>query len=151
MNGTAQTTAVEARPRVAATDTGAWRRAGLDHDAHHDADHEDARYDRVRDRRLAATLAAEDRAADAGLDPFERLSCRIHDRWLHHCIHSAVHVVQVSGPLVPLVPVARGGRGRRAHGRHTRHLQPLRPDAAGRASRQIIRTCTASIAAAEDH
>src|SRR5690349_19122737 len=93
MNDTAPTMTVEARPRVIATDRGAWRRAGPDHDA----DDDDARYDRVRDRRLAAMLAAEDRAEDAGLDPFERISCRIHLRWLHHCIHSAVHVVQVSG------------------------------------------------------
>jgi hypothetical protein len=142
MNGTAQT--VEARPRPATTDTRSWRHDGRDDDA--------ARYDGVRDRRLAATLVAEDLAEDAGLDPFERISCRIHQRWLHHCVHSAVHVVQVSG--------YRWCRSCQSHAvvaadeltgdiRVTCSRCGRTPP--GRASRQIIRTCTASIAAAQDH
>lgn len=137
MSGTAQTLAVEVRPRPAVTGEGSAR--------------PDA-YDRVRDRRLAATLAAEDLAEDAGLDPFERLSCRIHLRWLHHCIHSTVHVVQVSG--------YRWCRSCQSHAvvaadelagdiRVTCSRCGRTPP--GRASRQIIRTCTASIAAAQDH
>ena len=45
----------------------------------------DGPYADLRDRRLAARLAAEDVAEEAGLDPFERISCRLHQRWLHQC------------------------------------------------------------------
>ena len=53
----------------------------------------DEPYAALRDRRLAARLAAEDVAEEAGLDPFERISCRLHQRWLHQCVSSPVHVV----------------------------------------------------------
>jgi hypothetical protein len=143
LNGTAQTLAVQVRSRTAATGPGSRRRDGRDHDQ--------ARYDRMRDRRLAATLGAEDVAEDAGLDPFERLSCRIRLRWLHHCIHSAVHVVQVSG--------YRWCRSCQSHAvvaadELTGDIRVIcsccGQTPPGRASRQIIRTCTASIAAAQD-
>ncbi|WP_431876027.1 hypothetical protein [Amycolatopsis sacchari] len=55
------------------------------------------RYAELRDQRLAARLAAEDSAEAAGLDPFERLTCRTHRHWLHQCIGSAAHVVVVTG------------------------------------------------------
>ena len=54
-------------------------------------------YADLRDRRLAARLAAEDVAEEAGLDPFERISCRLHQRWLHQCVSSPVHVVAFTG------------------------------------------------------
>ena len=55
------------------------------------------RYADLADRRLAVALAAEDRAEDAGLDPLERATCRVHRRWLHRCIASPVHVMMVTG------------------------------------------------------
>ena len=108
-------------------------------------------YAELRDRRLAAILEGEDVAEDAGLDPFERISCRIHRRWLHQCIHSPVHVVQVSGhrwcrPCDAQAAVAVDELTGDVRVSCTRcgRTPP------GRASRQIVRTCTASLAAAQD-
>jgi hypothetical protein len=108
-------------------------------------------YPDLVDRRLAARLQSEDLAEDGGLDPFERATCRVHRRWLHQCIHSAVHVVMVSGyrwcrscqePAAVAVDELTGD---------VRVTCPrcLRTPS-GRASRQIVRTCTASLAAAQD-
>jgi hypothetical protein len=110
-----------------------------------------SRYADLRDRRLAATLGAEDIAEDGGLDPFERISCRIHRRWLHQCIHSQVHVVQVSGhrwcrSCDTQAAVAVDELTGDVRVRCTRCGRTP----AGRASRQIVRTCTASLAAAQD-
>lgn len=57
----------------------------------------DPRYSQVRDQRLAAHLMAEDAAEENGLDPLERLTCRTHRRWVHQCISSPVHVFVVTG------------------------------------------------------
>ena len=47
---------------------------------------------------LADALAAEDHAEDTGwLDPLDRLTCRVHRRWIHECGHSDLHVIQVTG------------------------------------------------------
>ena len=54
-------------------------------------------YADVKDRRLAAMLAEEDAAEELGLNPLERVSCRLHRRWLHHCVHSMDHVIKVTG------------------------------------------------------
>ncbi|WP_086664277.1 hypothetical protein [Lentzea kentuckyensis] len=54
-------------------------------------------YADVKDRRLAVMLAEEDAAEELGLNPLERVSCRLHRRWLHHCVHSADHVIKVTG------------------------------------------------------
>jgi len=48
----------------------------------------DDRYTDITDRRLARTLTAEDRQEYAGLNPFERLTCHVHRRWLHDCVSS---------------------------------------------------------------
>ncbi|GAB2971291.1 hypothetical protein LWP59_15535 [Amycolatopsis acidiphila] len=55
------------------------------------------RYADLRDRRLAARLAAEDAAEERGLDPFERITCRTHRNWLHHCVGADAHVILVTG------------------------------------------------------
>ncbi|WP_245645951.1 hypothetical protein [Pseudonocardia acaciae] len=105
----------------------------------------------LADGRLAATLAAEDEAEDAGLDPLERITCRTHRRWLHHCISSPVHVIVVTGH--------RWCRSCQAEASVA--VDELTGDVrvtctrcgrvpVGRATRQIIRTCTASLAAALD-
>lgn len=107
--------------------------------------------DDSRRTRLAETLLAEDRAEEAGLDPLERTSCRFHRRWVHQCISSPAHVIPVTGhrwcrPCASAANVA---------------VDELTGDVAvrcprcgrspgGRATRQIVRTCTASLAAAQD-
>ncbi|GHF90183.1 hypothetical protein GCM10017567_00090 [Amycolatopsis bullii] len=51
-----------------------------------------------RQRLLAATLAREDRTEDTGgLDPTDRVTCRIHRRWLHDCVASPVHSNPATG------------------------------------------------------
>ncbi|NKQ52050.1 hypothetical protein HFP15_04060 [Amycolatopsis sp. K13G38] len=100
-------------------------------------------------RRLATRLSEEDRAEARGLDPFERVTCRVHRRWLHQCVSSPVHVVAVTGYRwcrdceCPVdVAVDELNRTVRLHcpgcGRA--------PDSP--ATRQIVRTCRASLAAA---
>jgi hypothetical protein len=47
---------------------------------------------------LTAALAAEDHAEDTGwLDALDRLTCRVHRRWIHECAHSDLHVIEVTG------------------------------------------------------
>src|SRR5258707_12944103 len=46
---------------------------------------------------LGARLAFEDTAQEAGLSPHERITCRRHRRWLHHCISSPQHAIAVTG------------------------------------------------------
>ncbi len=41
---------------------------------------------------LADALVAEDHAEDTGwLDTLDRMTCSEHRRWIHECLHSAVH------------------------------------------------------------
>lgn len=107
------------------------------------------RYADLRDRVLAEALAAEDAAERDDLDPLERLTCRTHRRWVHQCVHSAQHVIVVTGhrwcrdcehpadvavdELTWAVSVSCPKCG----------LAP-----SGQATRQIVRTCRASMAAA---
>ena len=105
------------------------------------------RYADLVDRRLAARLATEDAAAEAGLSPFERLTCPAHRRWVHQCIVSPQHVSPVTGhrwcrdcacPLTVAVDELAGDvtvTCPRCH--HT-------PE--GVATRQIVRACRASLA-----
>lgn len=45
----------------------------------------------------ARRLAAEDRAEDAGqLHVDDRLTCHVHQRWIHQCVSSSAHVNQVT-------------------------------------------------------
>ncbi len=111
----------------------------------------DEPYAALRDRRLAARLAAEDVAEEAGLDPFERVSCRLHQRWLHQCVSSPAHIVAFTGhrwcrtceaPASVAVDEWLGDV----------RVVCTRCGAAprGRATRQLIRACVASLAAAQD-
>lgn len=106
------------------------------------------RYADLRDPELAATLAAEDAAESAGADPLERLTCRTHRRWVHQCVHSPQHVIVVTGhrwcrscehpadvavdELTWTVSVT---------------CPKCRRSPQGNATRQIARTCRASMAA----
>lgn len=108
-----------------------------------------ARYADLRDRRLAEVLAAEDAAELVDLNPLERLTCRTHRRWVHQCAHSAQHVFVVTG---------------HRWCRDCEHPADIAVDEltwdvtvrcpecglapAGPATRQIVRTCRASMAAA---
>lgn len=108
------------------------------------------RYADIRDRALAAMLAEEDAAEELGLNPLERVSCRVHRRWLHHCVHSADHVIKVTGhrwcrdcsstTSVGVDELTGDVLVRCETCRRT-------PDTA--ATRQIVRTCRASLAAAQ--
>ena len=111
----------------------------------------DEPYAALRDRRLAARLAAEDVAEQAGLDPFERISCRLHQRWLHQCVSSPVHVVAFTGHrwcrtcAAPAYVAVDEWLGDVRVGCTRCGTTP-----SGRATRQLIRACMASLAAAQD-
>lgn len=109
------------------------------------------RYLDLRDRRLAAVLLREDEAEENGLDPFERITCRIHRRWLHQCISSPVHVVMITGHrwCRCCESAASVAVDELAGDIRVSCMRCGRPPA-GRATRQIIRTCTASLAASMD-
>ncbi|WP_233520340.1 hypothetical protein [Prauserella sp. PE36] len=109
----------------------------------------DPAYAGLRDRALAQTLTAEDAAEPNGLDPLERLTCRTHRRWVHECIASPQHVFVVTGhrwcrdcSTAANVAVDQ----------LTWHVSVSCPRCGrspeGAATRQIVRTCRASMAAA---
>ncbi|MFC0106939.1 hypothetical protein [Kibdelosporangium aridum] len=51
----------------------------------------------LRNRDLHVQLAQEDRIEDAGrLAPDDRMTCHVHNRWVHQCVSSAAHVNQVT-------------------------------------------------------
>jgi hypothetical protein len=111
----------------------------------------DEPYAELRDRRLAARLAAEDVAEEAGLDPFERVSCRLHRRWLHQCVSSPAHVVAFTGHRWCRTCAAPAGVA------VDEWLGDVRVTCTrcgatprGRATRQLVRACMASLAAAQD-
>lgn len=110
------------------------------------------RYADVLDTRLANTLIVEDAAEEReALSAHERITCHVHRRWAHECISSPVHVIVVTGhrwcrrceaeasvavdELTGSVAVVC-----------TACRRP--PDTA--ATRQIIRTCRASLATAQE-
>lgn len=100
--------------------------------------------------RLAATVAAEDRAeAERGLSPHERITCRLHRRWVHQCIASPQHVIAVSGhrwcdECASAVTVAVDELTGSVELTCPRCARTPRT----RANDQIIRTCEASLNAA---
>ena len=108
------------------------------------------RYADMSDRRLADLLILEDAAEEREeLSALERVSCHEHRRWAHECISSPAHVIVVTGhrwcrrceaeasvavdELTGSVEVVCTRCGRA-------------PDTA--ATRQILRICRASLAAA---
>lgn len=111
-----------------------------------------ARYHGLGDRRLAAKLMVEDRAEERdGLSPHERITCHTHRRWAHECISSPLHVIVITGhrwcrrcereaavAVDELTGTVRVSCVRC-------HQVPQSP-----ATRQILRTCRASLAAARE-
>lgn len=108
------------------------------------------RYAEVRDRCLADTLIVEDAAEEREeLSALERRSCHMHRRWAHECISSPAHVSAVTGhrwcrrceaeASVAVDEVLGSVEVTCTRCRRT-------PETAG--TRQIIRTCRASLATA---
>ncbi|MBC6445849.1 hypothetical protein [Actinokineospora xionganensis] len=107
------------------------------------------RYADLRDRRLAVELSIEDAAEDGDLNPLDRKTCRTHRRWLHDCVSSPLHVIPVTGHrwcrdcscAVNIAIDALTGAVRLTCPKCSRT-----PDTA--ATRQLVRACRASLAAA---
>ena len=108
------------------------------------------RYADVSDRRLVDVLVLEDAAEEREeLSALERVSCHEHRRWAHECISSPTHVIVVTGhrwcrrcnaeASVAVDEVSGSVDVVCTRCRRT-------PDTA--ATRQILRTCRASLAAA---
>jgi hypothetical protein len=126
---------VRHRPLVSLT---AQRRAG-------------GRYAGLADRRLAERLSSEDLAVEAGLSPFERTTCPAHRRWLHQCIASPQHVSPVTGhrwcrDCATAVTVAVD----ELSGEVTMSCPRCHQAPEGIATRQVVRSCRASLAAVRD-
>ncbi|MFC0432017.1 hypothetical protein [Kutzneria buriramensis] len=110
---------------------------------------DDRRYADLRDRRLAAALAAEDAAETDGLDPLERMTCGLHRKWIHRCVHSPMHVIPVTGhrwcrdcsTAADVMIDELTGEIRVTCPGCRRTPNP-------RATKQIVRTCRASLSAA---
>jgi len=108
------------------------------------------RYAGVRDRALAVMLAEEDAAEEIGLNPLERVSCRLHRRWLHHCVHSADHVIKVTGHRWCRDCSSTASVGvDELTGDVLVRCETCRRTPDTSATRQIVRTCRASLAAAQ--
>lgn len=109
------------------------------------------RYADLRDRRLAVALSTEDSLEADGLDPLERTTCWTHRRWLHQCVSSPLHVIQVTGhrwcrncACAVSVAVDELIGDLRLECPRCHRM----PDT--RASRQILRACRASLAASTE-
>ncbi|MET8764893.1 hypothetical protein [Lentzea sp. NPDC004782] len=110
----------------------------------------DQRYAGVRDRALAAMLAEEDAAEELGLNPLERVSCRLHRRWLHHCVHSADHVIKVTGHRWCRDCSSAASVGvDELTGDVVVRCETCRRTPDTSATRQIVRACRASLSAAQ--
>ncbi|SDI14653.1 hypothetical protein SAMN05192558_101434 [Actinokineospora alba] len=109
------------------------------------------RYADLRDRRLAVALSTEDDTEADGLNPLDRMTCWTHRRWLHDCVSSPLHVIPVTGHRwcrdcsrpVDIAIDALTGDVRLRCPKCART-----PDTA--ATRQLVRACRASLAAAAD-
>ncbi|MEV4143820.1 hypothetical protein AB0J40_09145 [Amycolatopsis sp. NPDC049691] len=115
------------------------------------ADRVDPRYTDVTDQRLARTLTAEDRSEEDGLDPLERITCRTHRRWLHDCVASPLHVVVITGTRwCRTCEHALNVAIDQLAGDVSVHCPSCGDTPATRATRQLVRACRASLAAADD-
>lgn len=111
----------------------------------------DSRYAQMTDQRLATMLATEDREEYAGLNPFERVTCHVHRRWLHDCVASPVHVNMISGHRwCRHCETATAVSVDHLSGSVTVLCPRCRCSPNTLATRQIIRACKASLAAARE-
>jgi hypothetical protein len=99
---------------------------------------------------LATALTAEDHAEDTGrLDPLDRLTCRVHRRWIHECGHSNLHVIPVTGhrwcrPCRCALEIAVD----ELTGKVTLHCPRCDRGPTTKADHQLITACEASLTAA---
>jgi hypothetical protein len=99
---------------------------------------------------LATALDAEDHAEDTGwLDPLDRLTCRVHRRWIHECSHSDLHVIPVTGhrwcrPCRRALEIAVDEVDRTV----SLHCPRCHRGATTRADHQLVAACEASLTAA---
>lgn len=110
------------------------------------------RYADLRDRRLTDRLILEDAAEEReDLAALERITCHFHRRWVHECIGSPVHVIIVTGhrwcrrceaEALVAVDELTGSVAVTCTRCHRC------PDT--EATRQILRTCRASLAATRE-
>jgi hypothetical protein len=104
----------------------------------------------TRPTTLADALDAEDHAEDTGwLDPLDRLTCRVHRRWIHECAHSDVHVIEVTGhrwcrPCRRVLEIAVDEVTRTV----AVHCPRCDRGATTHADRQLLAACEASLTAA---
>ncbi|MEU4524689.1 hypothetical protein AB0F52_38970 [Amycolatopsis sp. NPDC024027] len=111
----------------------------------------DPRYADVADRHLARTLTAEDQSEEDGLDPLERVTCRTHRRWLHDCVASPLHVVIITGTRwCRACECALNVAIDQLAGDVTVRCPSCGDTPATRATRQLVRACRTSLAAAYD-
>ncbi|QXV56457.1 hypothetical protein CVV72_05120 [Amycolatopsis sp. TNS106] len=110
-----------------------------------------ARYADLKDRRLALTLSREDLEEEHDRDPLERITCRTHRRWLHQCVSSPLHVIIVTGHRwCRSCSLALSVAVDELAGDVTFSCPGCGRAAPTRATRQLIRACRASLAAAHD-
>jgi hypothetical protein len=101
----------------------------------------------------AFALAAEDHAEDTGwLESLDRLTCRVHSRWIHECGHSDLHVIPVTGhrwcrPCRRPLEIAVDELTRTV----TLHCPRCDRGPTTRADHQLIAACEASLTAARAH
>jgi len=115
------------------------------------ADFVDPRYADLTDQRLAIALTAEDRSEEDSLHPLERITCHTHRRWLHDCVSSPQHVIVITGtrwcrPCGRALNVAVD----QLAGDVSVSCPSCGKTPATRATRQLVRACRASLAAAYD-
>ena len=116
------------------------------------ADQVDPRYADVTDRHLALALTVEDRSEEDGLDPLERTTCRSHRRWLHDCVSSPLHVIVVTGTRwCRSCRCALNVAVDQLAGDVSVRCPSCATTPPSRATRQLVRACRASLAAAYDH
>ncbi|MGW3470425.1 hypothetical protein ACWDKQ_18645 [Saccharopolyspora sp. NPDC000995] len=110
------------------------------------------RYADVRDPRLAHTLILEDAMEEREeISAHERITCHVHRRWAHECIASPMHVIPVTGHRWCRRCEAEASVAvDEVTGSVTVVCTRCRQSLETAATRQVIRTCRASLAAAHE-
>ncbi|MEV6231219.1 hypothetical protein AB0L88_25510 [Saccharopolyspora shandongensis] len=110
------------------------------------------RYADLCDRRLADRLILEDAAEESGeLSVHERITCHFHRRWVHECISSPVHVIILTGHRWCRHCEAEASVAvDELTGSVAVTCTRCRRSPGTAATRQILRTCHASLVAARE-
>lgn len=107
------------------------------------------RYADLADRTLADLMREEDAADDRGtMSALDRITCRLHRRWIHECVSSPAHVIAVTGHQWCRACDSRACVSVDHVDGQVSVLCPRCGRTPGQAATaQIIRTCSASFAA----